>query len=282
MRYMWTLSIITLVGCAPNALGAQDVPDSTLSCPDAARIARSHGPAAARKEAVVRIGGCQNEFGDVIPVLWQDASTDGEVFDEVREVSLRINDRRVFQAATDAAGDGSLSSDRRLAALEVLAHYVDPTIGITRETLANPPRNATPRTSLHATMRAGSQPVPQEEANRALETFSVLSAGGGAGDILRAAKYLRQAFAWQRPEVTPLRPGAISATLDCQGHFRMENGGDVDLPVTVADSAGHTLRTFDLLAATSPGARPVMLTFATPGPFTLRLRERVIQTLRCQ
>ena len=282
MKMPWTIAALVMAGCAPSTLGAQTGSGDSLTCSQAARVAKGETTEIPRGVGVWRLRGCVQEFGEVLPVLWRDPAVPDNVFDKVKEASLLVNDRRVFAGAMDAAKDGALPVERRLAAMEVLAHYVDPSAAVTSEMLANPPGNPVLRTSTHSALRPGGQPVSTDAATHALETFAAVSTGGGPIEVQRAAKYLRQAFAWQVPEATPIQPGAVIATWDCRGHFRMENRGDIDLPVTVLDSAGKRLQTFDLLAPASPGAKPVVMTYDRTGPLALRLGSRTLQTLSCQ
>jgi hypothetical protein len=291
LRSLTVAVALGLGGCAPVGLGAQGNPDDALTCAQAAQAARIPTGQVPQDRAILRVSRCPQESGDVLPALWRDASLSPQAFGELRQASLRIRDRRLFDGAIAAARDASLPVERRLATLEVLAHYVAPSVGVSLGTLRNPPPDKILPGSTHGEMRAGLQPLALGEESRALDTFKALASESGVPEVQRAARYLRQGFAFLHPELTPLEASAVTGTWECGGTIRLASSADIDLPLTIVDSEGKMARQIEL---TSPQAvvDPSYPSGQTPGkyvgrveragPLTVQLGGRTVLTLACQ
>jgi hypothetical protein len=285
------IAAVLATGSIPHALPAQ-VPDSTRgSCTQFAAASRTPTAGLPQPRAVAGLVLCPNEVGDVISGLWRTRSIPDETFTEVRRTSLEMNDRRIFSAAMVAAEDQGLPPDRRIVALEVLAHYVDPSTGITAEELRHPPEQWVPRTVVDAGQRPGAEPMTPEQAIPALTVFQRLSMNGSPDQVRQAARYLRYNFALQNAESTPLQPGVVTGTWDCRGNLSLRSTADIKLPLGLADSTGKIFRGIEIFPpdATIPVGYPTRqkpgrydTELALRGPITVLFGGRSVLTLSCR
>jgi hypothetical protein len=290
-RVLSSTIIAALAGCAPTGLIAQGNPDEAISCAQAAQAARQGSERLPRDRAILRVSACPAERGEVLAVLWRDATLQPRAAEELLHGSLRSTDRRIFEGAMAAAGDGALSVDRRLAALEVIARYIEPSVGVTAERLRNPPPNMILPSTTHGAMPAGGVPLVAGDETRGLEVLKQLATGDGAVEVKRAAHYLRQGFAFLRPEATPLDPSAVTGTWACAGALRLRSEADINLPLTLVGSDGRGDRMIELWSpqATSSDGYPTrqkpgeyVTTFVGSGPLTVKLGGRALLVLGCQ
>lgn len=272
MRFIGIL--LTAVSVAtPRAGMAQTVGDDPTNCPQAASAAQSPSAMVSQRRAVAALTACAKEFGEVVPGLWRDRGVPDSVFEDVRQASLWVNDRRVFAAALIVSEEAGQPVERRLAALEVMAHYVDPATGIRPVDLRSPPVEFVPRATIHGGMRPGPQPAGPGEARQALAAFQRLSLSGSPAEVRQAARYVRQIFALQMAAETPLQPGVISGTWDCQGSLRLHSTADIKLILSIADSTGASFMGVEIWPpdAVIPPGYP---TRQRPGEFAGRISKR--------
>lgn len=273
-----------------NVLAAQVDGSAPHSCALLATASRSPTAGLPRPRAVAGLVLCPKEVGEVLPELWRNSSIPDATFAEVRRTSLEVNDRRIFSAAMVAAEDPGLSADRRIVALEVLAHSLDPATGITAEELSHPPTEWIPRSVVDAGQRPGAEPMTPQDAIPALTTFQRLSMNGSPDRVKQAARYLRYNFALQDAESTPLQPGAVTGTWDCRGKLRLRSTADIKLLLSLADSSGRVFRGLEIFppGATIPPGYPTRqppgeynTELALRGPITVLFGGRSILTLPC-
>lgn len=290
MQRLLLIAAALMAGSAPSALMAQVENSEAHSCAQLAAASRTPTAGLPQHRAVAGLILCPKEVGEVLHGLWRTRSIPDETFAEVRRTSLEVNDRRVFSAALLAAEDQGLPADRRIVALEVLAHYLDPATGITAEELSHPPAQWTPRAVVDAGQRRGTEPITPEEATPALTTLQRLSMSGSPDQVKQAARYLRYNFAMQKAESTPLQPGAITGTWSCDGKLRLRSTADIKLPLGLADSTGRVFRTIEIFPpdATIPAGYPTRqqpgqynTELALRGPISVQFGGRTILTLTC-
>jgi hypothetical protein len=273
MRHLVLIAATVAGVVLPFPLRAQANADEPISCAQAASAAQTPTARVSQRQAVAHLSACTTEFGEVMPRLWRQRGLPDSIFAEVRQTSLWVNDRRTFAAALIASEDPGQPVDRRLAALEVMAHYVDSRTGIGLGDLQRPPAEYVPRATTHSGMRPGVEPAGPGEADQALQAFQRLSLSGAPAEVQRAARYARQVFALQRPKDTPLQPGVISGTWDCKGDLRLRSTADIKLLLGIADSTGAPFMGAEIWPpdAVIPSGYP---THQRPGEFFQRISKR--------
>lgn len=107
----------------------------------------------------------------------------------LRYTSQRMHDARILDAVVDVVEDPSFSGDLRMAALEVLASYVNPRISRITESPEREHRiqRYTIRSSSHRSHRTGTVPLGDQHEAIARSIISQLAARGATDERLSGA-----------------------------------------------------------------------------------------------
>ena len=127
--------LVLLVG-SPSAGFAQgqherDSADKRKRCEKAADSLQMRELAhEARARALGAIAGCSESAGPALQKQWAAPPTDSAALHQLFVASAHVRDQRIYDAVTMVARNPALAISARLAALHVLAAYVDPTIEV--------------------------------------------------------------------------------------------------------------------------------------------------------
>jgi len=155
-------------------------------CRLAAQILKKGQPDPHRDWALERIASCNESGGEVLAALWATPPAQPEL-GRLGHSSAAFLDARLLTAVRSAAADRSNPSAVRVAALAVLAAYVDPHVSPTPADLKPPSEGqiAQPIGSVdHRVQTVGAQPLPE---GYAAEIVAFLA--GLAGDSDTTVRY---------------------------------------------------------------------------------------------
>jgi hypothetical protein len=196
-----TLSLLVVpwlvIGVAPSdRIAAQqeglreDEPRWRAEC--AAAVAHLEGGVSESTETtrlLHTLSNCERSAGSALAAFWLSRPSDEGVIRVLSYTSQRMHDRRIMDAVVVVVEDPSFSGELRMAALEVLASYVDPRISLIVE---YPDRErGTERygvfRSHHKGHRIGTMPLGDQHEAIARSVISRLAARGVTDERLSGA-----------------------------------------------------------------------------------------------
>lgn len=201
-----------------------------------------------------------------------------ETRDALVESSVRLRDRRLYDAVIVTARGIERSTDDRVAALVVLASYHDSALAVSAAVLRTPrgaeqlPRYATPLMT-----PPGAIALPEERSTTIPQLIATLAKSDGDPVVRASALRLRQSFALARPGETVLESGVVSLTAGCGERVTLRSRADVALPIVIR--AGKSFQNARLLPAGS-AAGPAQLLLGLPaGVVTVSVGDRIVARL---
>ena len=173
-------------------------------CRLAAQVLVAGSPNPKRSWARAKIGSCAPEFA--VPALatwWQERSSDVDDLGELHEASRRVRDRRIYESAKAAVEDESRPPLARIAALGVLAAYVEEEITLVLQFLEPVPALRGRWTSVwtrdnHAYQVDGDQPLPSTAAQSIVDLAHRLTRDPSE-PVRETARYLTLLPPFTRP-----------------------------------------------------------------------------------
>lgn len=149
-------------------------------CRLAAQVLRSGEPHTKRSWAIGYIASCAEEGAEVLAEQWRSAVLNQQDLERVTRGSMRLRDARLYNGLRMAAADRSRPAAVRVAAMLVLAKYVDPGSALWLTDLVPPDsighirlRTASTTASLQL---VGAQPLTAPVAGEVLALFERLAA----------------------------------------------------------------------------------------------------------
>lgn len=152
----------------PLALEAQDSVSSAeqirISCERARQTLSTGATGREKARSVVTLQECGDAGAQTLVLLWRQPATDTVLLPALTAASVRINDRRTYQAARSVVIDPSRAESARLAALTVLVAGFDPNIAVTFPAPTKPMYTTYVGIGWvsHVPKRKGTQPVGPE------------------------------------------------------------------------------------------------------------------------
>ena len=281
-RFAGAVLCLSLAVATASCVLAQTPADTLpLSCSEAASAARGQSPRSSRAHGLSELGRCPVEFGDVAADLWSGSQLSNDAMSALLGGSQGMRDRRILSATINVANGGG-QVQKRLAALLVLASYLEPGSALSANDMTQGRLGDPFPHSSHSTARDGSQPLTDADRVQAVQLFSELAANGSPDEVRRAGLYLRQHFIYRFPEATPLSPDAVTGTWDCQGHLKLTNVTNIDLPLSLADSSGASFNSFTLHRPGTAYPSTFTVGLNRTGPLTVRYANKPLLTLNCQ
>ncbi len=184
----------------PDAVSAQrtrEATDAALrgNCRLAAHTLENGHPAPKSDWALQLIPRCTESGGPALKAVWRTPPTDSVSLEQLVEASARLLDERVFDAVLSTARDISAARVARLAALRVLAAYIDPSAVVSPDVFAKLAANAAiiplfAHTSHGIHQTTGSVPLPPGARDATRVAFELLSRTDSDPVIRRAGKVL--------------------------------------------------------------------------------------------
>jgi hypothetical protein len=129
-------ALLGLLLCSPSAGLAQgqherDSADKRKRCEKAADSLQMSGVAReVRSRALGAIASCSESAGPALQKEWATPPTDSVALRQLFVASAHVVDQRIYDAVIAVARNSAFTVSARLAALHVLATYVDPTIEV--------------------------------------------------------------------------------------------------------------------------------------------------------
>ena len=190
-------SLLSIPGCAQtlrenNARVERD-------CLTAVDILSQGASAPRAGWALERIKLCKESGGSVIKSLWMTPPTEATALEQLVQASARLLDQRVYDGVIANARNSSAPRATRLAALRVLAAFVDDGTLITQDALAKPALD-TNITAQFSTIsegmghRIGSQPMLASDQSDIRALFASLATTDADPIVRRAGKNLTNWF----------------------------------------------------------------------------------------
>lgn len=173
-------------------------------CRLAAQVLTAGAPDLKKPWARSRIGSCAPEYA--VPALvtwWQVRSSDVSDLGELHEASRRVRDRRIYEVARAAVEDEARPALARIAALGVLAGYVEEEITLVLPFLEPVPALPGRWTSVwtrdnHALQVNGGQPLPSTAARTIVDLAHRLTRDASE-PVRETARYLTLLPPFTRP-----------------------------------------------------------------------------------
>lgn len=188
----------------PSSTFAQNAEESAeaqlrADCRLAVQTLQKGHPAPKSDWALSVIRRCTESGGSALQALWTSAPSDSAALEQLVAASSRLIDRRIYDGVRATARNQAAPRVVRLAALRVLAAYVDPTKVIRPDDLAMPnPDTAVimlfASTSHGPTQFAGSVPLAPSSRDETRDLFTTLWRADADPVVRRAGKSLRLVF----------------------------------------------------------------------------------------
>jgi hypothetical protein len=159
--------------------------------------------------------------------------------------SLQRRDARIAEAALTAATDVSRPTGVRLAALQTLVSYLDPSLTVEMNVLRHPTRGSALAEVAAPAPPVGAEPPSADLPRRIGKAIQRLGANDPDVTVRDAARFLKRELVATRPETVPLPPNALTLANVCGTRYRIANHADVDLSVrlvTPGDVLKRSLR----------------------------------------
>jgi len=203
LRRCITTGIVCVAGLssATFAQGAEESTDAQLraNCRLAVQTLQQGHPAPKTDWALSLIRRCTESGGSALQALWISAPTDSVALEQLVAASSRLIDLRVYSGVMATARNTGAPRAVRLAALRVLAAYVDPTKVIRADDLLKPhPDTAVTMlfgsTSHGPTQFLGVTPLAPTSRDETRDLFTTLWRTDADPIVRRAGKSLRLVF----------------------------------------------------------------------------------------
>lgn len=198
-----TAGVLSAAGLSSStfAQGAEESADAQLraNCRLAVQTLQPGHPAPKSDWALSVIRRCTESGGSALQALWTSAPTDSAALEQLVAASSRLIDQRIYDGVKATARNQGAPRIVRLAALRVLAAYVDPTKVIRPDDLARPhPDTAVimlfASTSHGPTQFAGSVSLAPGSREETRDLFTTLWRADADPVVRRAGKSLRLVF----------------------------------------------------------------------------------------
>lgn len=156
-------------------------------------------PAPKTDWALSMISFCDESGGSAVQVLWAAPTTDSVALEQLVSASSRLLDQRVYDGVRATARNAGMPRSKRLAALRVLAAFLDNKTQISPDHFLNPK----PDTSLFIRFAkvsggigqtVGSQPLPTNSSSEIRALFAELALIDQDPVIRRAGRSLQDWF----------------------------------------------------------------------------------------
>jgi hypothetical protein len=198
---------MTLAGVT-SAAAQSDRPDEVHlrnDCRLAAQVLDTGQPANRRDWALHTIWLCGEEGPPILARMWSQAKTDSARAESVLDLSSRLRDSRIADAATAVARDASSPDAARLAAIILLIRYADPYSGLSVRLLAvpdgwtpgRPVRTLSGGRSPHAIYQTGgASPLPAGFSGDVIRTLRSLATSDPSVRVRYASEALARRLEW--------------------------------------------------------------------------------------
>jgi hypothetical protein len=221
------LAAAVLIGATATTAFAQSEPSACQSSVAELRARSNHTTPWA-------VAHCPSSGPPALAERWGERNVPGgREGAELVDATGSLRDARLFAAVRRVATDGGRPVADRLAALQALMRYHDPSFVPSLEYLmaTSPPLSPIARRIGGPEPLDGSAPLPGTTRRDIGELLAQLAASDDNAMVRRAALRLRQAVAYDDPSATPLRAGSISLAAGCGS--RVILGSTADIVVTV-------------------------------------------------
>lgn len=167
------------------------------------------------------------------------------------EATGYLRDRRLFDAVVNVATDGSRPAPDRVAALQALMRYYDPSYAPSFEALTSrsAERSVATRVGGPGPVR-GTVPLPASTRKQIGDVLAQLTNSEQSPTVRTAARVLRQRLAYDDPAHTPVAGGAISLVAGCSDRVTLRSTADVDLEVNLEVVGASFVRKYGIRAGT--------------------------------
>jgi hypothetical protein len=182
-----------------------------------------------------------------------------ELMTAIVEASIKLRDARLYRSLLAVGGQSRRSSTDRLAALQVLTAYYDPSFFPTAAYLTSAAEGDPIPVRLHRAGRPGAEPLPDSRSAEFLHMLARLSAADSDPLVRAAARRLRAALAATDPENTPIPGGAVTLTAGCGTRVTLGSTADIGLPIRVQVLESTFDHTYSLRGATRESPVKVLL-----------------------
>jgi hypothetical protein len=137
---------------------------------------------------------CERSAGEAHSRVWSTPALTTDELKALAYASRSVRDRRIMDAVMSKASDAAASSDVRLAALTVLASYIDPSIVELREasTWDYPEQRSMIYQSAHARQVRGTVPLGQGYVATIMDRFAEIAGADPDERLAAAAEFLRK------------------------------------------------------------------------------------------
>lgn len=190
------LLAVTLAGLTtPLTAMAQGDSVVAAACARAEATLRSRVGGGEYNDAIAALQGCPVDGPRLLAEQWTDPPRDSVPLRLLADVSSRILDRRLFEAARTVVVDGGATRDGRLAAMRVLAGHYDPCVTVDFRVNSQPDAAGRAvaawfgRSNVNPSKR-GSEPLPSSVRGDVLTTLDAVAMTGADSMVREAARRL--------------------------------------------------------------------------------------------
>jgi hypothetical protein len=172
----------------------EDLPRWRARCAAAVAVLEQRQSSSEVMESLRTLTACERSAGPALSTVWRTPPTRTDEITALTYASRGVRDGRIMDAVMSKASDPAASADLRVAALTVLASYVDSRIGELREASAweIPEQRFTIALLSHALQIRGTVPLPQDYVANIMDRFGEIAGAAGDERVAAAAGYLRR------------------------------------------------------------------------------------------
>jgi hypothetical protein len=199
-----------------------------------------------------------------VAAAWRRVSDAPAELTEVRSQSFQLRDARIADAALATARDAGRPTDVRLAALQALMSYVEPSLTVQMDQLRHPTPTAVLARSIHTRKVVGSQAPSADLPARIGGTIRILGENDPDVVVREAARFLTRELVEVHPEVVTLPAGSVTLSDLCGTRYRITNHTAFDISVRLLTASNSLKRSLRI-----PAGAAIDVTVVEGGPARL-------------
>jgi len=226
-------------------------------------------------KGILTLSDCGEPGVTMLVRLWSDDPSRGvQELEALAVASIRAKDRRLFQTTLAVLASPSHSVDTRLTALGVVTGYLRPGFAVSADAMRTLARGVSISTALHdQPTGSDNHLLVDDDRRRAFAALAALSRSGADPTVQMAARRLRELFAREYPDLTPLQPGSIVVTNPCGNRLLLRNQSDIALGVAVLVPEGGFREVYQLEPQRGSANTAVLIT-VPPGSGSISFGTR--------
>jgi hypothetical protein len=187
----------------------------------------------ADRSIVRALGDCRTSGPPALARIWDGAALPVADLGYLVETSSRLQDGRLYQSVLRVAREKRHETPKRLAALQTVAAYFDPSFApsleyLTEGTIGDP----IPKV-LHRDPVAGAIPLSNERQREVAQLLADIAREETDSVVKAAALRLRQGIEFINPDLTPITAGSVQLIARCGSQVTLQSTADISLTLRI-------------------------------------------------